>query len=570
MRRQAPLPSVRQSVGRSVGRRVGFGRRFTSVAAVLAALLFAGALAPAREARDAGAIPAAHVATAKDLEALRAYVRVAWSTLTRSARDLPKAAVDPKFPPPAGGRAPVYVARDEDLDAIRRHLAEVLPPAELALIELRRLPPGEREPAEPGLLYLPHAYVVPGGRFNEMYGWDSYFIVRGLLADGEVTRARDMVDDSIYEVQRFGKVLNANRTYYLGRSQPPLLTAMIRAVYGVTHDRAWLASTLPAIRAQHRYWESAPHRAGTTGLSRYHAGGQGPAPEVVASERDAQGRTHYDRVRAALAAEPPSPTIDRFYDRRRDRLTPLAYVADRTVRESGFDPSDRFGRFGLQILDFAPVCLNSLLYGMERDTAAILDELGEPREARRWSAAAERRGRLVRDLLWDEGHGLFFDYDFAHGQRRVYPFATTFFPLWVGLATPAQAQRIVETAVPLLMRAGGLSTSTNRSGSQWDEPFGWAPLHLLAAEGLQRYGFASEAKRVALPFLGTVLGQFVVHGTIFEKYDVVRRAADVAPDLRFGYESNQIGFGWTNGVFRALEGDLGAGTDVAIVRAAAP
>jgi alpha,alpha-trehalase len=555
MRREAPLPTV------------GPRRRFSSVIAFLAALLFATPLAPAREAPDAGA---ARVATATDLAALRAYVRAAWSTLTRGPRDMPKAAIDPKFPPPAGGKALVYVARDEDLASIRRHLAEVLPPAELALIELRRLPPGDREPEQPGLLYLPHPYVVPGGRFNEMYGWDSYFILRGLLADGEVARARDMVDDAIYEVQHFGKVLNANRTYYLGRSQPPLLTAMIRALYAVTHDRAWLASTLPAIRAQHRYWEAAPRRAGATGLSRYHAGGQGPAPEVVASERDAQGRTHYDRVRAALAAEPPSAALDRIYDRRHDRLTPLAYVADRTVRESGFDPSDRFGRFGLQILDFAPVCLNSLLYGMERDTAAILDELGEAREARTWTAAAERRGRRVRALLWDEARGLFLDYDFVHRQRRDYPFAATFFPLWVGLATPEEAQRVAETALPLLLRAGGLSTSTNRSGSQWDEPFGWAPLQLVAAEGLQRYGLSAEAKRIALPFLGTVLSQFLAHGTIFEKYDVVRRAADVAPDIRFGYEANQIGFGWTNGVFRALEDDLGPGADAAIVRAAGP
>jgi alpha,alpha-trehalase len=453
----------------------------------------------------------------------------------------------------------VYVARRESLPAVAARLRAELPPAELARLDLRRLPADPARLTQHGLLYLPRPYVVPGGRFNEMYGWDSYFIVRGLLRAGEVALARDMVDDAVYEVVNFGKVLNANRSYYLGRSQPPLLTGMIRAVFAATHDRGWLASTLPAIRAQYRYWVTPPHLAGATGLSRYHAAGEGPAPEVVAGERDAEGRTHYDRVRAALRAGVPDAgglDMARFYDRAHDRLTPLAYVADRSMRESGFDPSDRFGPFGLGVLDYAPVCLNSLLYAMERDTAAILGELGDAAGAQAWDARAERRGRLVRELLWDENRGLFFDYDFARGRRRDYPFATTFFPLWVGAATPAQARRVAAVALPLLGRPGGLMTSTNGSGNQWDAPFGWAPLELVAAEGLRRYGMDAEADASALAFLGTVLGQFVEHGTVFEKYDVERRAADVAPNLRFGYTSNEVGFGWTNAVFLELEAEL--------------
>jgi alpha,alpha-trehalase len=514
--------------------------------------------------------PAARPATAEDLAALDAYVAAAWGKLTRTTQDLPAAAHDPKFPA-RGGKAPVYLARRESLPAVRRRLAEVLPASAMDEIELRLLPASGREPPEPGLLYLPRPYVVPGGRFNEMYGWDSYFIVRGLLADGQVARALDMVDDAVYEVVNFGKVLNANRTYYLDRSQPPLLTLMIRAVYAATHDRAWLAATLPAIRAQHRFWVTPPHVAGATGLSRYHAGGAGPAPEVVASERDAQGLTAYDRMRAVLRAKARGGRdVARFYDAAHDRLTPLAYVADRTVRESGFDTTDRFGLFSLEILDFAPVCLNSLLYAMERDTAAILEELGEPVEARTWSFMADLRARRIRELLWDEAHGLFLDYDFEQGRRRDYPFATAFFPLWAGVATPAQARRVAATALPLLLRAGGLMTSTNVSGGQWDAPFGWAPLQLVAVEGLRRYGLDADAERVALPFLGTVLAQFVASGTVFEKYDVERRASNVAAELRFGYRSNEIGFGWTNGVFRVLEGDLGPSRRGEIVRAASP
>jgi alpha,alpha-trehalase len=551
---------------RNAGRRAGAA---LVLAGVLAALAVGHAQAPA-PARQVPA-PAPRAATQADLEALRVYMHSAWGTLTRTPRDLPAAAVDPKLPP-VGDKLPVYVSRREDPGAVRRALAAVLSPVELERLDVRRLPAPGAPLTEHGLLYLPRPYVVPGGRFNEMYGWDSYFIVRGLLVDDDVARAQDMVDDAIYEVVSFGTVLNANRTYYLERSQPPLLTGMIRAVYAVTHDRAWLASTLPAIRQQYRYWIAAVHLAGKTGLSRYRAFGAGPAPEVLSAERDAQGRDHYDRVRAALRTESPVDLHDvaRVYDRRADRLTPLAYVADRTVRESGFDLTDRWGRFSLDILSYAPVCLNSLLYAMERDAAEILRELGRAAEARTWTAAAEKRARRVRSLMWDEERGLFFDYDFERGQRRAYTYAATFFPLWVGLATPEQARRVAATALPLLLQPGGLMTSTRVSGQQWDAPFGWAPLQLVAVEGLRRHGLDADADRLALAFLGTVLKEFVEHGAVFEKYDVRRRESDVAAGLRFGYLSNEIGFGWTNGVFLALQESLSPERRAAIVRAAAP
>jgi alpha,alpha-trehalase len=463
----------------------------------------------------------------------------------------------------------IYVSRRENFPAVSRTLAGLLPADEFARLDLRQMPRDHQSHLEPGLLYLPHAYVVPGGRFNEMYGWDSYFIVLGLLRDGRVELAQGMVDDAVYEAANFGKVLNANRTYYLERSQPPFLTQMIRAVFAVNRDRAWLASTLPGIRAQYRYWTTVPHLAGTTGLSRYHALGTGPAPEVEASERDAAGLSHYDRVRAALRAAPGDlPDVARYYDPVLDRLTPLAYVADRSVRESGFDASDRFGRFSLGILDYAPSCLNSLLFAMERDTADILSELGNVFEKRAWAERAAQRQRRISQLLWSPEVGLFADYDFVRGQRRWYPFASTFFPLWVGAATPEQARRVASAALPLLKRPGGLMTSTNHSGNQWDAPFGWAPLQLIAVEGLRRYGLDREADELSLAFLGTVLRDFVEHGAVFEKYDVERRQSNLSSPLRSGYATNEVGFGWTNGVFLELEAGLAPARRATIVREA--
>ena len=186
-----------------------------------------------------------------------------------------------------------------------------------------------------------------------------------------------MADNALYEVREYGKVLNANRTYYLTRSQPPFLTAMLLAVYHHTKDRQWLAAALPAVEEYYRFWTAEPHLTPQTGLSRYFDFGDGPAPEVLASELDKHGRTDYDLVKAYFHAHPHIDAYDvaRFYDARRDQLTGEFYRGDRSMRESGFDPSNRFGPFSAAIIDYDPVCLNSLLYLRETQTAEIMQLL---------------------------------------------------------------------------------------------------------------------------------------------------------------------------------------------------
>lgn len=488
-------------------------------------------------------------ANARQLQAIQKYIRQSWHTLTRSNAQLAAAAADPKFHTQAGARWPVYVPRRENLKRIEQTLRAQMSPADFARIELRPLPDDPREIREPGLLYLPHPYVVPGGRFNEMYGWDSYFIQVGLVRDGETALARHTVDNFLYEIENYGRILNANRTYYLSRSQPPFLTRMILNVYRTRPDRNWLRNTVPAIEKYYRFWTSEPHLIKETGLSRYYDLGEGPAPEVLSDERDAQGRTHYDRVKEYYRThEVKDYDVGQYYDKEKDQLTPLFYKGDRSMRESGFDPSNRFGPFNIDIIHYNPVCLNSLLYLMETDTAEIMKTLGRPREARRWLARAEARRRSVNRLMWDEKDGLYYDYDFARGAVRRYPFATTFYPLWVGIADRRQAARLVSN-LHLLERAGGLQTSTNASGSQWDAPFGWAPLQMIAVEGLRRYGYREEADRITANFLSTVLKEFIQYKTIVEKYDVVRRESEIGSGIKFGYDYNVVGFGWTNAAF---------------------
>jgi alpha,alpha-trehalase len=209
------------------------------------------------------------------LRAIEDYISRSWHTLTRSNRDLAQAAVDPKFPLPPERQPVLYVPANEDIDKIESALREQMSAKDFAVLEVRRLPVDASEIKQPGLLYLPHPYVVPGGRFNEMYGWDSYFIQVGLLRAGEIELARDMTDNFVYEIENYGKILNANRTYYLTRSQPPFLTEMLLGVYRRTNDKAWLERAVPAIETYYDYWTTGPHLVPETGLSRYYDSGAG-------------------------------------------------------------------------------------------------------------------------------------------------------------------------------------------------------------------------------------------------------------------------------------------------------
>lgn len=547
-----------QGDGQKTGARRWRGRSYWRLFGVLCAALACSMLF------SNGSI-AQRRAAERELRAIRDYIRRSWHVLRRSNAQLAQAAVDPKFKP-SGGRWPVYISPHENRAALEQRLAAEMSPSDLARIELRVLPDDPARISEHGLLYLPHPYVVPGGRFNEMYGWDSYFIEIGLLRDGETELAKSMVENFLYQVEHYGKVLNANRTYYLTRSQPPFLTRMVLDVYRRTRDRAWLAKSVPAIEKYYLFWTTGPHLVAETGLSRYYDFGVGPAPEVVSGERDAQGRTHYDRVREYYRTHDVKDyDVSLYYDRASDRLTDLFYKGDRSMRESGFDPSNRFGPFSVDIINYHPVCLNSLLYVMEVDAAEIMNELGRHREAAVWLRRAAERRRRINSLMWDEADGLYYDYNFVEKRRRRYPFVTTFFPLWAGIASPRQAARVVAN-LHLFERRGGLQTSTNASGSQWDAPFGWAPMQLIAVQGLQRYGYRREAERIAVNFLSLVLREFIEHRTIVEKYDVVRRKSDVAAGLKFGYTSNEIGFGWTNAVWTELYAQLTPGARRRVLR----
>ncbi|MFO1436771.1 MAG: trehalase family glycosidase [Verrucomicrobiaceae bacterium] len=481
------------------------------------------------------------------INALQLHVSQMWQRLTRSTRDALEAAQDSKLETPEGERWPLYVSAGERVKMVRERLRRTLDAGSFRRLDIRMLSGAPEQITEHGLVYLPGRYVVPGGRFNEMYGWDSYFIAQGLLCEGRTGLAESIASLQLYQVKHYGTVLNSNRTYCLQRSHPPFLGRLVLSVFEQNGDIEWLGEALPLVERYHAYWSSLPQFVPGLELSRYHALGDGPAPEALHGEVDAEGRDHYQRLAGWLQAHVDDhPELAAFIDRTSGSLTLAAYKDDRTVRESGFDLTGRFGPCGMGIRDFAPVCLNTLLWQMEKDIAEIRRRLGAtPPTIERWEGLARERAERMSEHFWDEKHGLFFDWQLSTQRRRVYPYATTFWPLWAGWASEEQAARVVRN-LPLFETEHGLLTSTTSTGCQWDAPFMWAPLVLMAVQGMDRYGFHEEATRVARRFLATLSAEFERTGQLFEKYNAVTGSAEVAGDITFGYPTNEPGFGWTN------------------------
>jgi alpha,alpha-trehalase len=507
------------------------------------------------------------------------YIHQAWDTLSRSMTDC-NSLIDPKLK-----TAPVLY--------IPQEIEE--PPQVAALhskcnVDVERLPQrithiGEVDPRSikvPGLLYLPNKYVVPGGRFNEMYGWDSYFILLGLLRDGRVDIARGMVENFFFEIEHYGSILNANRTYYLTRSQPPFLSSMIRDVYETqisnmasSPKRAdtWLYRAYAYAVRDHNLWLEDFHRAGDTGLARYFDLGEGPVPE---QEDDS---TYYPDVIRWLLSHPDVPTdylVDGPDHPNAAQAAELAktscdikvshvcehahvdghwlsadyYRGDRAMRESGYDPSFRFGPFSGSTHHNAPICLNSLLYKYERDLAWMAEKLGKTDDVAKWNAQADARKAAINKYLWNASEGMFFDYDYMTQKQSTYRYLTTFYPLWAGLADEEQTKGL-ERALHWFEQPGGLAMSTFNSGTQWDLPYGWAPPSWIAIAGLWQVGDIPDARRLSEKFSKTILTNFDHDHTIREKYDVVSGSSQLA--LATGYKTNEVGFGWSNAAYLKMQ-----------------
>ena len=478
------------------------------------------------------------------------YIKQTWARLTRNALD---AALDPKVS--SSPRNYIYISPKEDAAAIRAQIDKRRRArATTVALDVRTLPEDFTVEKDHGILYLPHDYVVPGGRFNEMYDWDSYWIVLGLIQDGLAPLARGMVDNFVYQIHHYGyKILNANRTYYLTRSQPPVLAPMAASVLPTLppdERPAFLANVAEALDLEYMFFWKAQRYDGERGLFHYGNPDQaalGPCPEVLFGERDANGQSHYEKLVSHLATLPKDdPIRQRFLTEAANDLTPEAYAGDRAMRESGFDPSMHMGFYGLEAPDFAPPCLNSLLYVQCQWLGQAYRELGNADRAQFFRREAAQLYTSMQKYMWSESAGLFCNYNTRVDAFSAFPFITSVYPLWAGIATPQQAERFRDN-LPLFETDFGLKNTPVQSGCQWDSPFMWAPLVHLTVAGLHRYGFTEDAQRIAQKFLTTVKRVYDQTGANFEKYNADTGTIEDNGIIDVGYSVNVVGFGWTNG-----------------------
>ena len=414
---------------------------------------------------------------------------------------------------------------------------------------IRALWPALTRPADvadphSSLIPLPNAYVVPGGRFREVYYWDSYFTMLGLIQDGRADLVKNMLDGFAYLVRTVGHVPNANRSYYLSRSQPPFLAAMV-GLYATATDTARALPYLDALEGEYAFWMAGADsvRPGTA------------ARRVVRLANGAVLNRYWD--------DRPEPRPESYREdfTLAQRVPPeqreALYRNIRAAAESGWDFSSRWMRDPsdlrtLETTELVPVDLNSLLYNSERTIAALRlarGAAGDAQVAARYAAAAEKRRAALLAAAYDSASGYFYDVRWRTGERVTdRPTMAAAVPLYFGLATPEQGRAVAARLGRDFLAPGGFVTTTVHSGQQWDSPNGWPPLQWMGAEAARAYGRADIADDARTRWLALNRRTYRVTGKMTEKYDVT----DLSKRAGGGEYPAQDGFGWTNGVAQAM------------------
>jgi len=389
------------------------------------------------------------------------------------------------------------------------------------------------------LLPLPHPYVVPGGRFREIYYWDSYFTMLGLQKSERTDLIQHMVDNFAYLVEEVGFIPNGNRAYYITRSQPPFFSLMVNLLAEIK-GREILIKYRPQLEREYEFWMrgadqlTAEHPAERhtvrlpTGaiLNRYCDELDTPRPEAYEAE-----------LKLAQASDQPSAQLYRHL---------------RSAAESGWDFSSRWFRddstFGTtHTIDILPVDLNCLLWYLENTLAEAAELAEDQADVKKYRALADRRAAAIRQFHWHDG--FYFDYDFLADAPTPHRTLAAAFPLFFGLATPEEAAQVATVLAEKFLQTGGLTTTLLRTGQQWDAPNGWAPLQWIAYAGLRRYKLDDLAQQVRDRWIATNARVYRETGKMMEKYNVFGEGGSAGG----GEYANQDGFGWTNGVFLAMQ-----------------
>lgn len=477
----------------------------------------------------------------QDVTRIRKYIDKTWDKLTRCYADSLVIAKDNITQQSREAPPTIYIPKSDDFDKAYNNIKQYLSPKDFKKLRIEPLTPYHCITDPGALLYLPHPYIVPGGRFNEMYGWDSYFIIHGLLTDDRVEMAKNMADNLLYEIKHYGKMLNSNRCYSLSRSQPPIISEAILAIYFRTQDKKWLKNSLPELEKFYNYWTTGPRLIKGLGLSRYYADSNAPLPDAELGYHE-RVRRFYDKYKVSCY------DIKKFYDAKKNELKPAFYRADRSVRESGFDLSNKFGPFGADICSYAPISLNSLLCQMEQNLAEIYRIFRNKSKVDFWTKKYKDRIKIINDNLWEPDLNYYFDYNFRTKANRLYIYASTYYPLLANIADATKAQGVIEN-LPILEAPGGIMASAYVTGMQWDATFGWAPHQYFTIMALNQYDAIEDAQRLAQKYISMINNDFKRTGKIYEKYDVNKRTSDVVKNIFYGYKVNVEGFGWTNATY---------------------
>ena len=374
------------------------------------------------------------------------------------------------------------------------------------------------------LIALPHPYTVPcpQGRFQEMYYWDTYYTNEGLITHGRLDLAWQNTQNLLALVERFGFAPNGNRTFYLNRSQPPHLLLMVESLYTATGDDAWLKGVLPTLEREYAFWMT--RRLGPNGLNHYGH-----------DATEAELRQLFTHLSVRWQDWPPE--LQRPAESETGEL--LAEC------ESGWDFTPRFAG---HCATSEAVDLNALLYHYEVTLARWLERFSF--DGAVYHEAAVKRLKAMRERLWSQEAGAFLDRNFVTDALSPVLSAATFYPLWLGVATPNQAQAIATRALARLSAAHGLLTCApgeRKRRYQWDAPNLWPPLAYAAVRGLERAGYLKKATTVAQTYLGIVSANFESSGRLWEKYNAETGFLDVTDEYAM-----PVMLGWTAGVFAWL------------------
>lgn len=390
------------------------------------------------------------------------------------------------------------------------------------------------------LIPLPHPYIVPGGRFGEIYYWDSYFTMLGLQAAGKVDMIHHMVDNFTFLIKTFGFIPNGNRTYFLGRSQPPFYSLMVRLLSSEKGD-AIVENYLPFLEKEYNFWMKGRKEL---------AQGQTAALHVVKLEQGVFLNRFWD--------ERPTPREESYGEdvelaNAGGKTPALLYRDIRAACESGWDFSARWFRDGktlaqIRTTELLPPDLNALLYHLEQTIAQGYELAGNEAQKEKYLQLALKRKAALLQYCWDPSQGIFTDYDFVKGQRSSIPTLATMFPLFFSMASQEQARCVADFVEKHFLRPGGVVTTALLSGQQWDAPNGWAPLQWITIAGLRNYGFGKLAATIRERWIELNRRVYRNTGKMMEKYNV----EDMSLDAGGGEYPVQDGFGWSNGVLLKL------------------